>query len=488
MPVPPSELLAWHGRFGAFERLMPPWETLSVGRRVLGKQPGPSGLDGRGPIGDGAVLEMRLHKGPLRLPWIADHHSFRDETHLEALPSSETAGTGRFKDTQRKGPFARWEHEHKFVPSAVWPTGSELEDDVYYRVPMGMLGAALGGEYVEGVLNKMFSFRHARTEADLRRHWAFRDRPRQRVVVSGGTGLIGSQLIPYLQGAGHEVVRLVRRQEDRSLGERATDGAFERRWDPAEGRLDPGVFEGATAVVNLSGHNVASGRYTDDEKRRILESRLQTTSLIAQTIAGLDGSRPALIQASATGFYGHRPGEQELAEDAKNGPGFLSDVCRQWEAAARPAAEAGARVVIARIGLVISPRGSVLDKMLPVFRAFLGGPIGDGTQVWPWIAMDDVLGAMEHVLHSDIAGPVNFCSPAAVSNNAFAKVLGGVLRRPSALRVPAGLIEKLLGEFGRETALKSTHAVPKRLQESGFSFLAPTLEDALRWELWIPRA
>lgn len=471
MPVPPRELFAWHARPGAFERLMPPWETLSISKRQLGDQGGVPG-----PIGTDALLEMRLHKGPLKLPWLASHHGYED--HGE--------DGGQFCDTQRKGPFARWDHTHRFLPSA-WPTNSELEDDVLYRLPGGGLGDALGHGFARSSLDRMFAFRHARTKTDLARHWNYHEKPRLRIVIAGASGAIGSQLAPYFLGAGHEVIRLIRRPEQNDWNGRAIDGCLERRWDPASDRLDSEILEGADAVINLCGHNVAAGRWSPAEKQRIIESRLRPTDLIARTLAAMPNPPAVLINASAVGYYGDS-GLEELDESSPNGNGFLASVCRDWEAATQPAESAGIRVVLARIGLVLTPRGGVLAKLLPVFRAGLGGPIGTGRQIWPWIAMDDVLGALECAIHEqELSGPVNICAPAPVDANTLARVLARVLRRPSVVRVPPKLIELAFGEMGRETALKSVHAIPSRLRESGFTFIGPTLDEALRWELWIPR-
>jgi hypothetical protein len=292
-----------------------------------------------------------------------------------------------------------------------------------------------------------------------------------RIAVSGATGLIGGALAQRLSRDGHEVVPLVRRPPQPS--ERAI------AWDPARGTIDRAALEGCDAVVHLAGENVF-GRWTATKKRRIRESRVAGTRLVSEAIAGLERRPRVLLAASAVGYYGDQ-GAVELTEQSSSGADFLADVARDWEAATAPASRAGVRVANLRFGVVLDPSGGILAKMLPAFRLGLGGPIGSGAQYFPWIALEDVLGAILHVLATDsLSGPVNITAPHPVTQLEFVRTLGRVLRRPALLPVPL-LALRLV--FGREAAAlmgSGQRVLPARLVAAGFRFRAPEIEPALR--------
>lgn len=296
----------------------------------------------------------------------------------------------------------------------------------------------------------------------------------RRVVVSGASGLIGSALVDVLASRGHRVVRLVRRP--------AAGGGAEIAWDAARGVVDSDALEGADAVIHLAGKNIA-GRWTAAVKREILESRTAGTRLLASALAALRRPPGVLVSASAVGYYGDR-GDRTVTEDSPPGTGFLPDVAKAWEAAAQPAVEAGIRVVHPRIGIVLSARGGALAQMLPPFRLGLGGVIGSGRQHMSWIALDDVVAALEHLAFgSALSGPVNAVAPHPVTNREFAATLGRVLRRPTVLPLPAFMVRLLFGEMGQALLLEGARVLPTRLEASGFRFRYPRLEEALRAEL-----
>ena len=296
-----------------------------------------------------------------------------------------------------------------------------------------------------------------------------------RVVVTGSSGLIGSALISALSGE-HTLTRLVRR----------TPRAAEARWDPDAGTLAPGALDGADAVVHLAGESVASGRWNAARKARIRDSRVKGTALLARAISALSPGPKVFISTSAVGYYGSR-GDEVLDERSAPGHGFLADLTREWEAATRPAADAGTRVVTIRLGVVLSSRGGALATMLPSFRLGAGAAMGAGTQYMSWIAIDDVVGAIRHLLLTDaVAGPANLVAPEPVTNADFTRTLGRVLRRPTLLRVPASALRILLGEMADEMLLASTRVRPSRLLDSGYRFRHPALEGALRHVLGRP--
>jgi len=289
------------------------------------------------------------------------------------------------------------------------------------------------------------------------------------VVVSGSSGLLGSALIPLLTAGGFHATRLVRHPP----------GPTEIGWDPAQGRLDPGHLEGVDAVINLGGESLAHWPWTEAYKRRILESRTRTTELLAGTFARMDRPPLVLVSASAVGYYGDR-GDEILREESKPGTGFLADVAKAWEAATEPARAAGTRVVLARIGMVLSLAGGALPTMLLPFRLGLGGRLGNGRQWMSWIAMDDTLRAIHHCLTEvSLAGGVNLTAPHPVTNTVFTETIGRVLRRPTALPVPALAIRLFLGEMGQQLLLAGQRVLPGRLEASGFRFSHPDLGPAL---------
>lgn len=291
-----------------------------------------------------------------------------------------------------------------------------------------------------------------------------------KILVSGSHGFIGAPLAPALAARGHQIVRLVRAREAPS-----TD---QITWDPATGWIDAPALEGLDAVIHLAGESIARGRWTAARKARIRDSRVGGTRLLAGTLARLSRKPRVLIGASAIGYYGDR-GEEILVEDSAPGRGFLADVCREWEAAALPAHDAGIRVVHLRSGVVLSPTGGALARLLPIFRMRLGGPIGSGRQFMSWITLGDEIGAIIHALTQDVRGPVNLVSPHPVTNREFTAALGRVLRRPALVPVPAAVLRLALGEMAGEL-LGSQRVHPARLLATGYAFRHPELEVALR--------
>lgn len=290
------------------------------------------------------------------------------------------------------------------------------------------------------------------------------------IVISGSHGLIGSALVKALAARGHEVRRLVRRAP-RSSGEIT--------WNPEAGTIDRAALHGASVVINLAGENIAQ-RWTRGARRRIHDSRVQGTTLVARTIAALPDKPSLLVNASAVGIYGDR-GDEALDERSAPGTGFLAGVCRDWEAATAPASDAGIRVAMLRTGVVFATGGGALPKLLLPFRLGVGGRIGTGRQWVSWIALGDAVRAVLHIVNDDVlVGPIDAVSPNPVRNAELAHTLGRVLHRPALIPVPATAIRLALGAMGVESLLASQRARPARLLERGFTFEQPTLESALR--------
>lgn len=439
LPVPVDEAFAWHERPGALERLSPPWERIRI-------------LEREGTIRDGDRVVLSTSSAPgIRIEVV--HHDY--------MPGRS------FSDNMVRGPFARFAHRHDFLPDG--EEQSILEDHVSYALPLGGLGRVVGSGFVSRQLDRMFEYRHATLVRDLIRHAQFRAQPRLRIAITGASGVLGTPLCAFLSTGGHEVLRLVRRAA----------GPGEIAWDPARGELDPTALEGVDAVIHLAGENVGV-RWNAERKRRIVESRVAGTELIAKTIARLANPPRVLVSASGVGIYGIETTDV-VDETSPLGDDFLADVCKQWEAAVEPARAAGIRVVSSRLGVVLTPTGGALAELLPVFRKGIGGPIGNGKQVMSWISLDDAIAALHHALFDDrLSGPVNMVAPNPVTNEELAATLGRVLHRPAVLRVPAFAIRALFGEMGKLVALGGVRVAPRRLVANDFSFADPELEPALR--------
>lgn len=296
-----------------------------------------------------------------------------------------------------------------------------------------------------------------------------------RVAVSGSTGLVGSALCEQLSGQGRDIRPIVRR---------STGSDNEILWDTAAQSFDAHALAPCDAVVHLAGENIM-GRWTDEKRKRIYDSRIDSTRALSQTLANLTDGPRTLIVASATGYYGHTGLGDARTEDAPPGEGFLAKVCVDWEAAADPARAAGIRVVHVRIGFVLSPDGGALKQMLPPFKLGLGGPIGDGQQWMSWIGLHDLVRLLVFCIDTpSVSGPINAVAPEPVTNRGFTKVLGRVLNRPTALPIPSFAPKLLYGKDCAEaTALGSFRVVPKRAQAAGFSFEFADLDAALKHEL-----
>lgn len=445
LPVPAAQAFAWHERDGALQRLMPPWERAElVSRSGKGLEPG-------------ARVTLRSKLGPLELDWVAEHRDY--------VPGK------LFRDVALKGPFARWDHRHEF--SDTGDGACELRDRVEYTLPGGVLGAAFGGGFVRRKLDALFTYRQDITKDDLQfaADHADEGAGRLRVLVTGASGLIGGALVPFLTTQGHEVIKLVRRPAA------APD---EVSWNPERGEADLSGAGRIDAVVHLAGAGIADARWTEARKREIRDSRVRGTKVLAEALAALPRPPRVVIGGSAIGFYGNG-GENWLDERAPAGGGFLAGVCAEWEAAWAPLDAAGARRVYLRTGVVLTPAGGALAKMLPAFRAGVGGPVGNGRQWWSWISLDDLVGVIGHALLTDsVKGPLNAVAPEPVRCAEFAEVLGRVLRRPAMFSAPAWVLRLALGQMADEALLASQRVRPEVLETSCYRFRHRKLETALR--------
>lgn len=442
LPAPTDAAFAWHCNDGAFERLTPPWDDVRIVSRTGG-------------IENGARVTLRVKVGPFPLTWEAEHRDYE--------PGCS------FTDVQIRGPFRSWRHRHEIGP---WGEGgSRLSDTIDFELPLGALGRALGSHAMRMKLVAMFRYRHRVTIEDLAMHARFASAPRLQIAVSGASGLLASTLVPMLTAGGHRVRRLVRGAADPPRSDIA--------WDPLRGVLEPRALEGVDAIVHLAGEGVASGRWTSARKARIRESRVAGTRALVASLSAIERRPRTLVVASAVGFYGARD-DEPLDESAAPGSGFLADVVREWESAALEAEALGVRVVLLRFGAILSPKGGMLGRLLPVFRLGLGGPVGSGAQVVSWILIDDAAALIhEALLVPSFRGAYNATAPEPVRNDAFSRSLARTLRRPAFFRAPAFALRALYGEMADAVVLTGQRVVPRRAMAEGFVFREPTLDGAL---------
>jgi uncharacterized protein (TIGR01777 family) len=439
-PVSAEDLFAWHCAPGALARLTPPWESV-----IISKQE---------PLREGSITVFYLKIGFMKIKWIAKHIDYMKNR--------------RFTDIQVRGPFSSWRHTHTFIP--VSGNSSFLEDSIQYRLKFHPVSTVIAGRFVKRKLEKMFSYRHSVTKNDLVRK---KTRKPITIAMTGTSGFIAGHLIPYLSTQGHQITRLVR-CEPPSEGE-----AF---WDSDEGILDC-AFTNTDAVIHLAGEPIGEGIWTGKKMRSIMQSRVAGTRLIAERLAAMDRPPATFISASAIGYYGNR-GDALLGEDDPHGSDFISEVCHEWESAARPAAVRGIRVVFLRIGVVLHPGGGALKRYLPPARLGLGSIIGEGNQYISWVTMEDVIGAIDHILfNTNISGPVNIATPHPVMNRELVKTLARVLGRPALLTLPAWIILPVFGKMGREVLLSSTRVSSQKLISSGYRFRHENLDDAIAFLL-----
>ena len=440
LPHDARDVFAWHERPGAFERLAPPWENVRVVEQAK-------------TLRDGERVVLEVATGPIKQRWVAEIRDVR--------PGEQ------FVDVQVSGPFAAWRHTHAF--EAAGEGRCTMHDQVTLRLPMQAVSGLVASGFVKSKLARMFRYRHETLKADLAAHQRLELSP-MKIAISGATGLVGSSLSAFLSTGGHDIVPISRRALPRGVV-----------WDPAKGfTKGTGALEGVAAVVHLAGENIAGGRWTDARKRAIRESRLQGTRSLCEGLAKLPTKPSVLVSASAVGIYGDL-GDKWADESTPAGKGFLEDLAVAWEKATKPARDAGIRVVHARVGIVLSPAGGALKKMLTPFQVGVGGRLGSGEQYMSWVSIDDAIGGLAHAIATpSIDGPMNLVAPNPVTNAEFTKVLARVLRRPVGPPVPAFALRLLYGELADAALLSGVRVRPGVLLSSAYQFRHPDLEGALR--------
>ncbi len=436
---PIDEVFAWHSRPGAFTRMAPPWQPVSV-------------ISEAGALEDGtAILQL-----PGGLTWVSQHdphlyappHRFVDVVTADGLSSLPVAT------------LLRWRHSHEF--SKVGPDHTRITDHV--ETPIG-----------SHLLRPMFRYRHRQLAEDLAAHrWAISlGAEPMTIAVTGSSGLIGSALCAFLSTGGHTVIRLVRRE---------ARGPLEREWNPTKPAAT--LLDGIDAVIHLAGASIA-GRFTDDHKRAVRDSRIGPTRLLAERAAATSPGPKAFVVASAIGIYGADRGEEHLSEKSSHGDDFLANVVEDWEVASAPASDAGIRVVKIRTGIVQSARGGSLQIYRPLFTLGVGGRIAGGQQWVSWIDIDDLVDIYHRALFDErMSGPVNAVAPNPVRNAEYARTLARVLKRPAIIPVPALGPRIILGTEGSRNLVEGGQfVIPAALSAVNHPFRRADLESCLRHQL-----
>ena len=446
IPATNKDAFEYHAREGALERLVPPWSILKV-------------TSHEGGIRDGAISTFKVSLGLIGFKWTAAHFGYLQDR--------------QFQDKMVKGPFQSWIHTHSFISDEIGY--SIIEDKIAYSPPFGKLGRILLNNIVQNNLNQLFHYRHRILCNDINLWKIARKSKGQKILITGSHGLIGSSLIPLLTAAGeHKIRRLVRPSSNRN-----NTNSHSIVWDPSDAKVNVKELEGFDVVVHLAGENIF-GRWTDSKKQRILESRIKSTRLLCDSLIKLANPPSTLICASATGFYGNQ-GNEVLTEESKPGFGFLSDVCRRWEESTETARDAGIRVVNTRFGVVLTPKGGMLQKLLALSRFGIGLKLGDENQYISWVSMEDVIGSIFYsIINSSIRGPINVVSPNPVTNLEFSKTLARIVQSKIMLPISQKLARMMLGELADALISSSALVVPNKLYSAGYRFVNPDLEDAFR--------
>jgi len=437
-----EDTFSWFEHEGSFRRLMPPWE---VAEEVRADKT----------IEEGAIRIFKFPFGPIKMKWVAKHTSYNPPNH--------------FKDIMLKGPFWKFEHDHNFITK----DGTTIvKDSVKYQVPFGAFGHLFAGWNIKSRLKRMFIARELRLKRDLKQHGKYKSLKRKKILIAGSSGMIGTQLVAFLDTGGHEIWRLVRRTVKLDSNE--------IYWDPLEGNINPDEIEGFDAIIHLGGAGIGDKRWTNKRKKLIQDSRRLTTTLLSSTISKLKMKPEVFLVASAIGFYGNR-GDEELTEKSIQGEGFLTETALAWESYTEPAKEAGVRVVNIRTGIVLSATGGALGRMLLPWKLGAGGSIGGGKQWMSWISLDDHIYAINHLIMNDSCnGVFNLTAPNPVRQKLFSRTLGRVLRRPAFAPIPKFPMKILFGELATPLLFEGQKVMPEKILKSGFSFTHENLEEALR--------
>ena len=421
----------------------------------------------KGGINNDAISVFRINFGPISFKWIAKHFEYIHNK--------------QFQDEMIKGPFQQWIHTHSFIPQ-----GSNqcfIEDKIDYMPRFGKIGSKIIQNRIQNYLNQLFIYRERILVNDIYFEKMTLEK-RKNILITGSHGLIGSSLIPLLTNLGeHKITCLVRSNKSKhsSLNIYNEKTIY---WDPEHKKLNLHDLEGVDIVIHLAGENIF-GRWTDVKKQKIFDSRVETTKLLSESLTKLSNPPSLLICASAIGYYGKDNPNEYLTEDSNAGQGFLSDVCQKWENATLDASKIGIRVVNTRFGMVLSPKGGILQKLIDPCKLGLGVTIGGNKdQYISWVSIEDVIKSIFYsIINTSIQGPVNIVSPNPVTNLEFFNTLKKLYNIKLSISVNQNITKLIFGQMSDELLSTNMHVIPKKLVETGYKFFNSDLEDTLRFLL-----
>lgn len=426
-------------------------------------------VEQKGGINNDDISIFQINLGPITFKWVAKHFGYIHNR--------------QFQDKMIKGPFKKWVHTHSFIPQD--PNQCIIEDKIDYMPRFGKIGSKIIQKRIQHYLNQLFLYRSRILVNDTILEKMTQEKGKN-ILITGSHGLIGSSLIPLLTNIGrHKITRLVRKVNNNNMGLSHTTKKEDKKsifWYPEYDKLDHHELEGFDIIIHLAGENIF-GRWTDIKKQRIFDSRVGSTKLLSKSLTKLSNPPSLLICASAIGYYGDRPNEY-LTEDSIPGKGFLSEVCQKWENATKDASEIGIRVVNTRFGVVLTPKGGILQKLLSPFKLGLGITIGNKDQYISWVSIEDVIKSIFYsITNTSIKGPVNVVSPKPVTNLEFSDTLKKIYNPKLSVSINQNIPKLIFGEMSKEVLSTNTNVIPKKLVSTGYKFFNSELEDSLRFLL-----
>ncbi len=445
----------YHTRNGALERLVPPWSRLKV-------------VSQKGGIDNDAISIFQIKLGPINFKWVSKHFGY--------------IHNNQFQDKMIRGPFQKWVHTHSFIPQGA--NQCIIEDKINYVPKLGKICSEIIRKRIQNYLNQFFLYRSRILVNDLYFEKMVLEKEK-KILITGSHGLIGSALIPLLTNLGkHKITSLVRNTNNKNKHSKSNTGHQKIiYWDPEHKKLNHHDLENFDIIIHLAGENIF-GRWTDTKKQKILNSRIEGTALLSESLTKLSNPPSLLICASAIGYYGNRPNEV-LTEESSSGDGFLSDVCQEWENATKDASKIGIRVVNTRFGMVLTPKGGILHKLLESFKLGLGITIGGNKdQYINWISIEDVIKSICYsIINTSIQGAVNVVSPNPVTNLEFSNTLKKLYNTKLSIPINQHITKLIFGQMSDELLSTNMYVIPQKLISTGYKFFNPELEDTLRFLL-----
>jgi len=461
-----NNLFDYHTRNGALERLIPPWSGLNL-------------VNQKGGINNDAISIFRINFGPINFQWIAKHFGYIHNK--------------QFQDEMIKGPFQKWIHTHSFIPQGL--NQSFIEDKIDYTPKFGKIGSNIIQKRIQNYLEQLFLYRSRILVNDIYFEKMALEKEK-KILITGSHGLIGSALIPLLTSIGkHKITRLVRslnnNNNHNNMNIHSITNTLNNNedndkiiyWDPDHKKLNLHQLEGYDIIIHLAGENIF-GRWTNIKKQKIFDSRIESTKLLAESLTKLSNPPSLLICASAIGYYGRDRPNEHLTEDSSPGEGFLSKVCQKWENATKTASEIGIRVVNTRFGIVLTPKGGILQKLLGPYKLGLGIIIGNKDQYINWISIEDVIkGIFFSITNTSIRGTINIVSPKLVTNLEFSNILKKIFNTKLSISINQNITKVIFGEMSDELLSTNTYVIPKKLISTGYKFFNLELDDTLKFLL-----